>query len=522
MRFASILLATAAVATAQSPLTTTFANNNGQDGNMFDLVAINDVTVSYFEINCDAGTFDFEIYTKNSAYLPDVNNAGAWTLVGSATGVVGNGPGVPTVLPICVNQDILAGNTQAFYVTGTQNTFPINYTNGTTTGALFASNADLEFYEGAGLQYPFTANFNPRVWNGNIHYAVGAGQTPCGAFASISSYGAGCGAVTAASFYEEFAVGANDLADTGSGGQTISAINTGAGYLVQTMPAAGGIAPGATATALALGDDAQVDTATVGGTLGLHVGSNGWVAFGAGNSNAFTPAAATMLANPNRAIYAWTDLEPNNPASGQVWYEESGTVATITYDGVFGWGTTDGNTMQIIVDTATGDFSIEFGTVGATNPEGFLVGYGVNGPANDPGPTDLSALTGGNVLILPAADTGPLELSGNRPIIGSNWDLTTRLIDPVSPIAITFLGTSGPAVPFQAIGINAPGCDINLASALGSLSGLAAAGEATISIPVPNNPALSGQMMAAQSICLTLQNAANILSSNGVEGTFGQ
>ena len=140
----------------------------------------------------------------------------------------------------------------------------------------------------------------------------------------------------------------------------------------------------------------------------------------------------------------------------------------------------------------------------------------------DPGDFDLSSLIGGaNILLTAPSDSASLELVGGRPVLGSTWDLTTNFIDPVSPIAITFLGAAGPAVPFAAIGINAPGCDINLASTVASLQALAAGGSATVSLPVANNPALAGFQISAQSISLSAINPAGLISSNGVTGTVG-
>ena len=42
--------------------------------------------------------------------------------------------------------------------------------NGTAAGALYASNSDIEFYEGHGGPY-FNMTFVPRIWNGTIYYA---------------------------------------------------------------------------------------------------------------------------------------------------------------------------------------------------------------------------------------------------------------------------------------------------------------------------------------------------------------
>jgi hypothetical protein len=526
MRFLPILLATAAVATAQSPLTTTFAGGNGQSGNMFDIVATNAAGVTIRSVDCNlaAGTHDIEIYTLTvpGPYAPSVNTAADWTLKGSATGVVSNGNGVATQVPLCIEEFIPAGATQAFYVVISSGGI-MNYTNGTTTGALFASNADLEFYEGAGSAYAFTANFNPRVWNGNLYYDIGDTTGTGCTFADVVEYGAGCGGVGFASFYEQLASDPAAANGMDLDGVRIEGLNTGSGYLVQAFAGAGGIAPGGSAVVVPAGDDDSVDTSTVGGTLGIWVGSNCNISLGGTNGGGFTPDVATMLNNANAGLYAWTDLHSaSGGGAGDIWYEESGTVATVTYLAVSGWNTGLPNTVQFIWDTATGNFSIEFEALNTTNPEDWLVGYSPAGANLDPGASDLSALTGGNVLLTAASDSASLALSANLPVLGTNWDLTTDFIDPISPIAITFFGDRSPvAVPFTAIGINAPGCDINLASAITSLSGLSAGGTATVTVALPNNPALAGALLSAQSLCLTLQNSANLLSSNGVEGLLG-
>ena len=153
-------------------LETTFAAGNGQSGNMFDIMAVNDLTVQSFDISMDAGTTDdVEIYFKTGTWVGFDADPSAWTLVETVTGVTSAGTNVPTPLNTNLDIDVAAGETVAFYVT-LVNTTNIAYTNGTTTGALFASDANLEFYEGSGNAYPFGLSFDPRVFNGNIIYDV--------------------------------------------------------------------------------------------------------------------------------------------------------------------------------------------------------------------------------------------------------------------------------------------------------------------------------------------------------------
>ena len=171
---AALLLAGLVSAQTQT-LTTTFTSNNGQSGNMFDLVAVAGVpiVIQSFDVNIDTGITDLiEVYalTAGGSYIGNEANAGAWTLIGSAT-VTSAGTDVPTPLNLSLNFVIPGGATQAFYITTTATT-SINYTNGTTEGASFANDGFLDFLEGIGVPYAFAGTFRPRVWNGNIHYTL--------------------------------------------------------------------------------------------------------------------------------------------------------------------------------------------------------------------------------------------------------------------------------------------------------------------------------------------------------------
>lgn len=157
---------------APTSLTTLFAENNGQSGIMFDIVATNDITINSFETNVDA-TGDIEIYYRAGTHVGNETNAGAWTLIGSATGVPNNAVNTATPIPINVNTYIPAGQTYAFYITFSNGSY-MNYTDGTAVGAVSTTNADMQVLEGTGKAYAFGTSFSPRVFNGNINYTPGS------------------------------------------------------------------------------------------------------------------------------------------------------------------------------------------------------------------------------------------------------------------------------------------------------------------------------------------------------------
>lgn len=151
-------------------LTTTYAGGNGFDGNMFDVVVLQDFIINDFAMNLDAGTAGVEVYHKLGSYVGSETTPGDWTLIGSATGLPSNGAGVATDFGLNLAFPVTAG-THSFYVTttGTGN----SYTNGTTVGTVYVQNADMQILEGIGLSYPFNQTFSPRVWNGTIYYTQG-------------------------------------------------------------------------------------------------------------------------------------------------------------------------------------------------------------------------------------------------------------------------------------------------------------------------------------------------------------
>ena len=159
---------------APMSLETTFAAGNNFNGNMFDINVINGVTFDSFDVHLEDGiTDDIEVYFKMGSFVGFETDASAWTLLETAT-VTSAGLGAPTPLNMNLGLEIAAGETVAFYVTTTQGGL-MQYTNGTAVGSVFASDANIEFLEGNGGEYPFNVTFSPRVWNGNIHYTEGDG-----------------------------------------------------------------------------------------------------------------------------------------------------------------------------------------------------------------------------------------------------------------------------------------------------------------------------------------------------------
>ncbi|MCF8465433.1 MAG: gliding motility-associated C-terminal domain-containing protein [Flavobacteriales bacterium] len=169
--FAVLLLSTTFGYSQCNPLSTLYAENNGQDGIMFDINAIVDVTITGFDFNMGATTpYNMEIYFKAGTHVGFEMTPGAWTLAGTAANVMGVGLNVPTAIPIALNVAIPAGQTYSFYITDTGSAANLDYTNGTVVGALYSTDGNINVYEGTGKDYPFLQNFAPRIPNTTVYY----------------------------------------------------------------------------------------------------------------------------------------------------------------------------------------------------------------------------------------------------------------------------------------------------------------------------------------------------------------
>jgi hypothetical protein len=151
-------------------LQTTFTSNNSGAGNMFDIVAKTDLTIT--SLDCHLATSeDIVIYYREGSYQSYQNNPIGWTLIDTFS-VIGQGMGVPTPILLPEGIYIPAGTRYAFYIsiigTGT-----LRYTDGTGVGNPAAETAWLRIEEGVGKAYPFGTSFSPRIWNGNIHFVFG-------------------------------------------------------------------------------------------------------------------------------------------------------------------------------------------------------------------------------------------------------------------------------------------------------------------------------------------------------------
>lgn len=150
-------------------LPTILTGNNGHDGIMFNITALKWITVTQFSAHVNPVTSGYmKIYYKQWTWQDTTATPADWTFIDSAM-VTSSGNGVATLIPINVNVTIPAGNTVAFYITGT-GAPRLVYSNGTEEDAVHVADSALQVKQGAGVAYPFGAIYTPRIFNGEVFY----------------------------------------------------------------------------------------------------------------------------------------------------------------------------------------------------------------------------------------------------------------------------------------------------------------------------------------------------------------
>jgi hypothetical protein len=427
------------------------------------------------------------------------NTTNMSTLLGGEVAIVGLTPGGGAVLPAPV--DYLAGGATNDVTVFEQWTTAQSFDLVSNSLQLFAANPG----------YAFVAP---------------GPQTNC---SSSSTYGVGC-ISQPDRFYEVMPIAGFDLTNT------VTMLRQGTGYIVLDSIPGTFVPPGANAAVIAVGDDAYstvalsgaMPIANGGATSNLTVCSNSYIALSANQPSAladYSPTVAEFEAFTEPTVaFPWHDYANNS--GGDVFFEEVSGIAYVTFNDVASYANAlPGDTFQYQFHVGTGDITIVFqamnnqGTAAWSN---YLCGYTV-GPAGTSSQSFDLSVDLASVITVGDFGIAPLTLGSTAPLIGGSWDLTTSNIDPVSPIAITFVSDSAlPAgVPLPLIGLPAPGCSAYLSSILGDLTGVNAGGSAVVSLPIPNVPGLAGVNLAAQSVCLTLATPLNLLSSNGASGAVG-
>jgi hypothetical protein len=343
-----------------------------------------------------------------------------------------------------------------------------------------------------------------------------------GALATNTTLGTGCQRLTA-SFYELFAPAAFDLNNT-----TITMVPSGGSYSVHSGTVTY-LPPSASATVLSLQDDSEATVLLAapmpfpgGSTTALTVNSNGVVSIAVGNGPSPYWSTQAFLDAMRTAWRVWSDFDPSIGAGGRVKFEQVGSKAIVTWDGVWNFGgisPSHANTFQFQFDTSTGFVHL---VIQSLSPVGSsrLVGYSPGGTSLDPGAIDISAALPAS-FVLPAADALGLALTATtRPVLGATWSLNVTNVPASGTLGVDIVGFTDPGFNDLTF-LGMPGC--GLRSSLEVVSPWAPLGGShTYLLAVPGNPALVDyHLFTTSAVFVPGANAFGAITANGIDGKLG-
>lgn len=538
--FAAFAISTAA--TAQSPLATLLAGTNqANQGSQifFDLTASQTLTIQALDLNLSSapgviGTI--EVYTTLpgiSTYVGNTGTAAAWSPTPVATGqVVAAGanqysyvcltPGI-VLAPGSIGVALRHVDCQPWYTNQAIQTF---------------TTAELSLQAGAVQGVPWGALTQPRIWNGRVHYAVGAVAHAC---ASNDNYGSGC-YQQQASCYQFFSNA--PAAAAALSGRAITFLNNSPnpGYTVNSAPSQPWVAPSGTATAF-VADDAEYAWTWPSGTpfgpggpTTIYVHSNGIVSMAPQTGllpSSYRPNVPAFLAAGATAFWSWHDFVATAAGSGAIKLEEVAGVLYVTWDGVESYAAAvNPSWLQFQLVLATGDVHVVWQSITAIGTslygDSHVIGFSPGGPNLDPGPFDVTTFT---LLALGATDVPPLTLRASpRPALGNTLTWATTNPPTLGGIGLHFVSVSD-LPPFSPLGldlgvIGAPGCVANIDITQGAGNLISNLGGAfpgmDVQITLPLNLGLLGASIYSQSVWLDgAANPAGLVTSNAVRSTLG-
>jgi len=118
----------------------------------------------------------------------------------------------------------------------------------------------------------------------------------------------------------------------------------------------------------------------------VYVGSNGYLTFGAGDTD-FSPSIGDFLGGPPRIAPLWVDLNPTQ--GGSITVDSGPGLWTVTYNKIPEFFDVGANTFSVTL-RSDNTFNVSYGSMSAVNG---LAGRTEGGGVPDPGQTDLSAAT---------------------------------------------------------------------------------------------------------------------------------
>lgn len=534
--------------------------------NFFDLTVTNPagITLQELTVQLAVGTAGavgtIEVWSTPTSHIGQENTQGNWqqrssgVIIDAATSstcqnALGTntlffGPGTYGIAVVYIGVNHVFDGTLT-YPTGPYFDANISVDNGTTQATAWVS-APLNAFNFGGTLYAGT------LMQFDLTYTPGLIAHAC---ATCGTTGEGSNIHSASTFQLFGEPNPNALASAALQGKVFTFVpnGLGTGYILTDGTGTGPVyvPPSGNETNLPLADNQEVQVTTAlpyqfPGDNGLQltqnffINSNGYVSLDQAQT-AFVAAprdAQAIIQGVAAAFHLYHDYDNSEAGSGNISWEEDlvNAIFYVTWNMVEGVPNTLANpsTIQFQFDANSGlvhlvcDLIDAVGGSMVSGGDNTMFGWSPAGASPRTDPVDVTTLLA-NPLTLEQPEVLPFTLVNNGPpILNSTFDLVTSN-EPNPSLGINLLGAATLPVPLDLGAFGGPAGTLlyldPATSILNTISNIPGVGVMTLTIPVPNNPALSGLEINSQSAWLDLAAPGfpftNVIMSGLVTCTVG-
>jgi hypothetical protein len=145
-------------------------------GGMFSVQALTNIIITSLSLQLqNSGTYDsIIIYTRSGSPDGYDLSSDGWTMIGSASNMNSEGPGLLSELPSGTFSPInlVSGETLSFYVYSATTNQNLISQAGSATGVSYASNTDMSILQYSANTDAFKYSWKPYKWNGSVIYTT--------------------------------------------------------------------------------------------------------------------------------------------------------------------------------------------------------------------------------------------------------------------------------------------------------------------------------------------------------------
>ena len=162
----------------QDKIITSFNDNMGSGGIMFDIESVNSLDITSFGLNLYSGQKTIYLFYKTGSHIGFETDSTVWFFLDSFN-VTSSGSGSQTLINLNTSFNCIQGQKYSFFISNSE--WPdMRYISGNLTGSVHVLDSNITIFEGVGRRSRFYNSniFQNRKFSGTIYYEINNSNSP--------------------------------------------------------------------------------------------------------------------------------------------------------------------------------------------------------------------------------------------------------------------------------------------------------------------------------------------------------